>query len=104
SQFRPPPCTSPSSLPDAPPSYATARPERLQLPLVVASRASRRQRVATECRVRGRILARHLLTTRACDHGCVSPNAAAFDRGGPEDRKSTRLNSSHVKSTYAVFS
>src|SRR5436309_6852228 len=33
-----------------------------------------------------------------------SPRAAAAERAGPHvDRKSTRLNSSHVKISYAVF-
>src|SRR5204863_7566649 len=34
----------------------------------------------------------------ACFHG-----GAFFDAIGPEDRKSTRLNSSHVEISYAVF-
>src|SRR5436309_7442219 len=33
----------------------------------------------------------------------IPPTAMAPCRGGPTDRKSTRLNSSHVKNSYAVF-
>src|SRR5690606_40982411 len=31
------------------------------------------------------------------------PRSYSFGAGAPEDRKSTRLNSSHVKISYAVF-
>src|SRR5437773_11575220 len=35
--------------------------------------------------------------------GAASHSAAPLDRSGPRDRKSTRLNSSHITISYAVF-
>src|SRR5690606_41973934 len=40
---------------------------------------------------------------RARRHQAGRPGARRPPRGFPEDRKSTRLNSSHVKISYAVF-
>src|SRR5690606_42165547 len=50
----------------------------------------------------------HLLASPAVDHRHALGAEPARDRGGvdggvPQDRKSTRLNSSHVKISYAVF-
>src|SRR5262245_63482292 len=50
--------------------------------------------------VRVRALQREIRRDR-CVQGTTRP--AAADRGRREDRKSTRLNSSHLGSSYAVF-
>src|SRR5256885_4092481 len=39
----------------------------------------------------------------ACSVPCVSPSPEDGGHGAPEDRKSTRLNSSHLVISYAVF-
>src|SRR5256885_8726882 len=49
-------------------------------------------------------------TSRACTagvvgprHGSTMPNRSGLERPAREDRKSTRLNSSHLVISYAVF-
>src|SRR2546430_13292774 len=50
----------------------------------------------------GAVLLGQLTSSKDCGH---NPNYtfAAFVHGGQEDRKSTRLNSSHSQISYAVF-
>src|SRR5690349_22486981 len=43
------------------------------------------------------------LADRADHLGAVADDALALDQRGHRDRKSTRLNSSHVEISYAVF-
>src|SRR5688500_20072901 len=47
--------------------------------------------------------AAHRLRGRRTDRGFVRARARRVDRRGPADRKSTRLNSSHLVISYAVF-
>src|SRR5215475_14975449 len=46
------------------------------------------------------VIAEILIANGACRHKPVGARVAQFDE---QDRKSTRLNSSHVKISYAVF-
>src|SRR3712207_8609164 len=43
------------------------------------------------------------LHVSGCAKGCAHPRPAALTLVGCEDRKSTRLNSSHANISYAVF-
>src|SRR3712207_7499033 len=49
----------------------------------------------------GRRLGR--VAARGAEHGLVLPRRAARAHVGQQDRKSTRLNSSHANISYAVF-
>src|SRR5256885_3569733 len=53
--------------------------------------------------VRGRVRGLHPALTRPGQHAEQDPGTAAADRRGQGDRKSTRLNSSHLVISYAVF-
>src|SRR5690606_1105895 len=70
------------------------------------SRRRRSRRRANAVRERRRVAAAHDVAVNACGApqalACVHARQAAWERQLP-DRKSTRLNSSHVKISYAVF-
>src|SRR5699024_12471582 len=66
-------------------------------------RTDRRDRLAAVPRP---VLPGHLLLRRRVDHAPLESGRAARRDGRPhghQDRKSTRLNSSHVSISYAVF-
>src|SRR5207249_8315609 len=88
---------SPLSLHDALPIYQlpAARDGARRLPGQRRLRLPRRARAPVR-RARQLLLGRHPLRTGA-------PPQPAGTRGAPGDRKSTRLNSSHVSISYAVF-
>src|SRR5690606_41439008 len=103
SSRRPPPGASSLPLPDALPSCAEQRADRL-------GRAAAVEQVATFHRQVGEHRAgRNALQALDADvgdgEGFVVLGLGRPGEGGGEgeDRKSTRLNSSHVKSSYAVL-
>src|ERR1041385_6941042 len=77
----------------APRSWLTGLPERLGLPGVTVEIGA-----AVRCGVRSTSV-----TVRAPDGSVELPGDLHAHGHGPEDRKSTRLNSSHGSISYAVF-
>src|SRR5690606_42166068 len=94
----PPPHTFPLSLHDALPISLPAQPPRRVAPERGDGVAQRQQRPAAE---RGPGEQRRERGDADDERGEHDPGAAAGEE--VQDRKSTRLNSSHVKISYAVF-
>src|SRR5690606_41290855 len=91
-------CVFPPSLHDAPPICAQ---------VTVRTPVGRVLDLGTGCGIQALHAARHSRAVVATDISRRALGFAAFnaalDAPAPADRKSTRLNSSHVKSSYAVF-
>src|SRR5690606_40331119 len=89
---------------DALPSYGRGRGRTMSgsgTGVEMGAQAARSRAVAV-LRVRGRALALALLPAAAAVILLAGGSTAHFVGPGWEDRKSTRLNSSHVKIAYAV--
>src|SRR5690606_23870803 len=85
--------------------YRPIRREGKPLRRAPGSEGARRVQLAQEAGGAGDVAAQHLVAALGLGVAAPALDLEQFEieRWGSEDRKSTRLNSSHVKISYAVF-